>query len=260
MVGTARTHGARAQRGENGPGRGRRSTHRASSDASGIGDALALLSTLVAAVTLLAKTLEKAIEPLADLAVVGKGMVARKGDAAGGAPRPPRGAGGLPPGGVPPAAAKAARCSPARRARNARRAKAFYSPKGDRPAGDGEPAPARPAEGGLVLRHPSRWPRRLARRRHRRRHPASRRRRQQRRLHLRLLRFQLPARASRRCACACARALVLGAPSNPVNRRRTSGRCPTPPCASLGRLCDHARARPMRVSNSLPTSIGPSWT
>ena len=120
-------------------------------------------------------------------------------------------------------------------------------------------SPRRPGRrrGGLVFRHPSRWPRRLARRRHRRRHPASRRRRQQRRLHLRLLRFQRPARASRRCACA--RALVLGAPSNPVNRRRTSGRCHTPPCAAPGRLCGHARARPMRA-NSLPTSIGPSWT
>ena len=259
MVGAARTHGARAPRGENGPGRGRRSTHRASSDAAGIGDALALLSTLVAAVTLLAKTLEKAIEPLADLAVVGKGMVAREGDAAGGGLRPLRGAGGLPPGCVPPAAAKAARCSPARRARNARRAKAFYSAKGERPAGDGEPAPARPAEGGTGSPPP-------------------------------LSLAPPPGEAAAASAASgeptTTAAEAAAAPTTPIStagegepavrvrvRTRARARCaeqpglstaylrslPYPPCASPGRLCDHARARPMRA-NSLPTSIGPSWT
>ena len=80
----------------------------------------------------------------------------------------------------------------------------------------------------LVCRRPLRWPRRPVRRRRRRRHQASRRRRQHRRLLRRLLRFQLLARASRRCATS---ALVLERQSTSPDQSPASRRGPTRPCA-----------------------------
>lgn len=148
MVGSARPHGARATGVGNGTGRKQRNSRRAPSGAPGNGEVLALLLQLVTTVALLAKTLGKALEPLVDRMVGGKGKVAREGGAAGRHPRPPRGAEVKRPGHAPSTAAKAARSSPSRRARNARRAKAHRSAKkGERREGKGEPAPRPPADG-----------------------------------------------------------------------------------------------------------------